>query len=293
MTIKKAICKTCVALGNVPVIGGLFKPKPKVAVIRLSGILSESNARRGSFSHKTTEKMIEDAFDTYDLKGVLMIINCPGGAPAQCSLIGDHIRSLADKKNVPVYAFVEDVAASGGYWLACAADEIYTNDTSIVGSIGVISASFGFQELIGKYGVERRVHTAGKQKSFLDPFMDEKPADVKRLKGIQSDMHEIFINWVKTRRADKLDGKDSELFEGQFWLAPKALKLGLIDGFGEARSFAKDKFGETIKFKEFGPDKKLLPSLLGTESKLPSGASLAEDAIDTIEAKSIWGRYGL
>lgn len=292
MGLKKTLCKTCAALGDVPIIGGLFKPKPKVAVMRLSGILSESNARRGSFSHKTTEKMIEEAFDTLKLQGVLLIINCPGGAPAQCSLIGDHIRRLADEKKVPVYAFVEDVAASGGYWLACAADEIYANDTSIVGSIGVISASFGFQELIGKYGVERRVHTSGKQKSFLDPFMEEKPVDVKRLKAIQSDMHEIFINWVKLRRADKLEGKDSELFEGEFWLAPQALQYGLIDGMGEARSFAKEKFGEDIKFKEFGPDKKLLPSLLGTDAKL-SGASLAEDAIDTIEAKSIWGRYGL
>lgn len=291
MAIKKTICNTCAALGNIPVIGGLFKPKPKVAVIRLSGVLSESTSRRGTFSHRTTEKMIEDAFDTFKLQGVLLIINCPGGAPAQCSLIGDHIRRLADEKKVPVYAFVEDVAASGGYWLACAADEIYANNTSIVGSIGVISAGFGMQNLIEKYGVERRVHTSGKQKSFLDPFLEEKPADVKRLKAIQSDMHEIFINWVKSRRTDKLEGKDSELFEGQFWLAPQAKDYGLIDGFGEARSFAKDKFGEKIKFKEFGPDKKLLPSLLGTDTKL--GASIAEDAIDTIEAKSIWGRYGL
>lgn len=293
MAIKKALCKACDALSGVPLIGAILKPKPRVAIVRLSGIITEGNTRKATINHKSFEKIFEEAFDVFDAKAVLLIINCPGGSPAQCALIGDQIRRLAEEKEVPVYAFIEDVAASGGYWLACAAEEIYATDASIVGSIGVISASFGFKELIEKYGVERRVYTSGKQKSFLDPFMEEKPADVKRLKALQADMHEIFINWVKDRRGDKLNGKDSEMFEGQFWLAPEALELGIIDGMAEAKSFAKKKFGEEIKFSEFGPEKKLIPSLLGTESKLSATASLAEDAIDTIEAKSIWGRYGL
>lgn len=292
MSIKKAVCKSCDVLGHIPVIGGIFKPKPRVAVIRLAGVLTDSGSRRATINHKSFEKIITDAFGEFDLKAVLLVINCPGGAPAQCALIGDQIRKLAEEKDVPVYAFVEDVAASGGYWLACAANEIYATRASIVGSIGVISASFGFHELMSKYGVERRVHSSGKQKSFLDPFMEEKPGDVKRLKALQSDMHTIFIDWVKERRGNTLTGKDSELFEGQFWLAPEAVEKGLIDGLGEARSFAKDKFGEDIKIVEFGPDKKLIPSLIGADAKLGT-SSLAEDAIDTIEAKSVWGRYGL
>ena len=224
-------------MSGLPIIGGILKPKPRVAVIRLSGVISDGGAGRSTISHHRFEKAIAGAFEEYDLKAVLLVINSPGGSPAQSALVGDQIRRLADDNDVPVYAFVEDVAASGGYWLACAADEIYANETSIVGSIGVISSGFGMKELIEKYGVERRVHTSGKNKSFLDPFADEKPADVKRLKDIQWDLHETFIGWVKERRGDKLKGKDADLFDGRFWTGKQAMELGLIDGFKRIETF--------------------------------------------------------
>ena len=289
MSVSKKVCQVCDTISALPVIGSLLKPKPRVSVLRLSGIISDSGPGRSTISHHRYEKFIEYAFDEFDLQAVLLVINSPGGSPAQSALIGDHIRRLADEKEVPVYAFVEDVAASGGYWLACAADEIYANETSIVGSIGVISSSFGFKDLIEKYGVERRVHTSGKNKSFMDPFKDEKPADVKRLKEIQWELHETFIGWVKDRRGEKIKGKDSELFDGRFWTAKSALDLGLVDGFSSAKRFATAKFGEDIKFREFGPEKKLVPSLLGSSVK----SSIAEDAIETLERKAVWGRYGL
>ncbi|MBX2833339.1 MAG: S49 family peptidase [Micavibrio sp.] len=277
------------ALGEAPVIGGIFKPKPTVAVVRLAGVIADANMKRGGISHARFEQALQDAFEVHDLKALALIINSPGGSPAQSQMIGDHIRRLAEDKEIPVYAFVEDVAASGGYWLACAADEIYTQSTSIVGSIGVISASFGFQDLINKYGVERRIHTSGKDKSFLDPFRPESEEDVERLKSIQSDMHEIFIDWVKERRSGKLKGEDSELFEGAFWTGESALGLGLVDDFGEMRSHCKDKFGEKIKFKEFTPDKGFVASILRPDAKL----GLSQEAMETLETKSVWARYGL
>lgn len=289
MSVKTTVCKTCDAVGNIPVIGGIFKPKPKVAILRLSGVIADAGMKRGGISYYKYRPFIDEAFDVFDLKAVALVINSPGGSPAQSQLIGDHIRRLAEEKEVPVYAFIEDVAASGGYWLACAADEIYGVSSSIAGSIGVISASFGFKDLIEKHGVERRVHTAGKDKSFLDPFTEEKAADVKRLKSLQSDMHEIFKDWVRERRGDRLTGDEKDIFEGQFWTADKAAELGIIDGIGEVRSFSKEKFGEDIKFAEFGPEKKLVPSLLGTDIK----GSLPEDIAEAIETKSAWSRYGI
>jgi len=289
MSVKTTVCKTCDAVGNIPVIGGIFKPKPKVAVIRLSGVIADAGMKRGGISYHKYRPFIEDAFDVFDLKAVALMINSPGGSPAQSQLIGDHIRRLADEKEVPVYAFIEDVAASGGYWLACAADEIYGVSSSIAGSIGVISAGFGFKDLIEKHGVERRVHTSGKDKSFLDPFVEEKPADVKRLKALQSDMHEIFKDWVRERRGDRLVGADKDMFEGQFWTADKATELGIIDGIAEVRSFAKEKFGETIRFAEFGPEKKFMPSLFGFDAK----SSMPDDISEAIETKAAWGRFGI
>lgn len=293
MSVKTKICKTCDALSNLPIIGGLLKPKPRVSVLRLAGVIADGGGRRGSISHHRYEKFIEHAFEEFDLQAVLLVINSPGGSPAQSALIGDQIRRLSVEKDVPVYAFVEDVAASGGYWLACAADEIYANETSIIGSIGVISASFGFKELAERHGVERRIHTSGKNKSFMDPFADEKPSDVKRLKDIQWNLHETFIGWVKDRRKDKIKGKDSEVYDGRFWTAKTAIELGLIDGFAEARSFAKKLFGDDIKFSEFGPEKKLVSSLIGADAGLDLKNSIVEDAIEALESKAIWGRYGL
>lgn len=286
----KKLIKSCRAkLDSIPVISNILKPKPTVAVVRLSGVIADSSGRKQTINYKSFAPLLDDAFDTFNLKAVALVINCPGGSPAQSELIGKAIRALASEKDVPVYAFVEDVAASGGYWLACAADEIYACDTSIVGSIGVISASFGLQDLIERYGVERRVHTSGKDKSFLDPFMSEKPADVKRLKALQKDLHAKFIDWVKSRRDKKLKGDDKELFEGALWLADTALDYGLIDGKAELQSFLKDKYGDEVKLIPYGPEKGLLSSLLGGEAK----ASLPDDALATIEARSIWARYGL
>ena len=289
MTIKTKVCKACDTVGNIPIIGGIFKPKPKVAIIRFSGVIADAGMKRSGISFQKYRSFIDDAFDVFDLKAVALVINSPGGSPAQSQLIGDHIRRLADEKEVPVYAFVEDVAASGGYWLACAADEIYCVPSSIVGSIGVISASFGFQELIKKHGVERRIQTAGKEKSFMDPFSDVKPEDVKRLKALQTDMHDIFKDWVRGRRAGKLIDDEKKLFEGQFWTAGVAQELGIIDGFGEVRSFSKETFGETIRFAEFSPEKKLVTSLLGADIK----GSISDDIAESLETKAAWGRFGL
>lgn len=296
MGLKNNIAKTCDKMGDWPVIGGIVKPRPKVAVIRMSGIIADSGMRRNSISHAKFEDILERAFDTHKLQAVALIINSPGGSPAQSSLLGNEIRSLAEEKEIPVYAFIEDVAASGGYWLACAADEIYAQPSSIVGSIGVISAGFGFQELIAKYGVERRVYTSGKDKGFLDPFQAEKPGDVKRLKVLQSDIHDLFIDWVKDRRGNKLNGADKDIFEGQFWTAVPAMDYGLIDGCGDLKSFCKDKFGEDIKFVEYGPEKGLISGILhGSDARLGTGfsLSLSRDLAETVEERDIWARYGL
>lgn len=275
------------ALQQIPVIGLIFTPKPKIAVLRLSGVITDTSSRKATISYAKYEKIIEDAFETPKLEAVALVINSPGGSPAQSELVANHIRSLAEKHEKPIYAFVEDVAASGGYWIACAADKIYTAQTSIVGSIGVISASFGMQDLIEKYGIERRVHTSGKDKSFLDPFTPEKQADVKRLKSIQADLHKLFIDWVKSRRGKALTADDKDVFEGQFWTAAKAKSHGIIDGTGTMKTVCREKHGDDIKFIEFGPKKSWISSLFSSD------LSLSRDALSTIEERSIWARYGL
>lgn len=205
---------------------------PFVAVIRLQGPIA--NSGRG-LDDVSLAPVIEKAFSRGKPKAVALQINSPGGSPVQSSLIAARIRRLADEKKVPVYAFVEDVAASGGYWLACAADEIYLDEGSIAGSIGVISAGFGFDGIISNYGVERRVHTAGKSKSLLDPFKPEKPEDVARLKGWLDQMHEVFIDYVKGRRGVKL-AEEPDLFTGDVWIGRKAVELGLADGIEIGRA---------------------------------------------------------
>lgn len=297
MGVKKSISKACEKASGLPVIGGIFKPKPKIAIVRLSGVIADSSMKRGALSYSKFSGILERAFDLHKLQAVALAINSPGGSPAQSALIGQTIRRLAEEKKVPVYAFVEDVAASGGYWLACAADEIYAQDSSIVGSIGVISASFGFKNVIEKYGIERRVHTSGKDKGFLDPFQSEKPGDVKRLKEIQTDVHDQFKDWVRERRGEKLKGADKDIFEGQFWTAGPALDHGLIDGTDELHNFCKGKFGKTIKFVTFGPEKSFLAGLLGggnaSLTHMNGSRSVAQDIADIIEDRSVWARYGL
>lgn len=256
------------------------KSTPKVNVIRLQGVIADG--QRGLNDHSLAD-VIEKAFNKGKPDAVALQINSPGGSPVQSSLIGSRIRRLAAEKDIPVYAFVEDVAASGGYWLACAADEIIVDESSVVGSIGVISAGFGMHELIGRYGVERRVHTAGKSKSMMDPFVPEKPADVKRLKSILDQIHVAFIEHVKSRRADKLD-ESKDLFTGEIWIGNRAIEVGLADEIGHLVPKMKDVFGEKVRFQKFGKRRGMLSRF---------GAQVVDDAICGIEERAAYARFGL
>lgn len=276
-------------LESLPFIGKFFKRGPKIPVIRLSGVIADATMKRGGISMARMGKTLDKAFSMEKAPAIAIIINSPGGAPAQSQLIGGLIRKLSDEKGIPVFAFVEDVAASGGYWLACAADEIYAQETSIVGSIGVISAGFGFENFIDKHGIKRRLHTSGHEKSMLDPFLPEKPEDVARLKEIQSEMHAHFIHWVKSRRGSKLNGRDDELFEGRFWLGSVALDMGLIDAIGDIRSVLREKFGPDIRLTDMNPDKKFFT----LPKSLLKADTWVDDIIGAVEDRSLWSRFGL
>ncbi|MEM7721043.1 MAG: S49 family peptidase [Pseudomonadota bacterium] len=258
------------------------KSDPVVPVIRLSGAIAAS-ARGGTLSDQMLAEPIEKAFKRGKPVAVALAINSPGGSPAQSSLIAARIRRLADEKSIPVHAFVEDVAASGGYWLACAADDIWVDDSSIVGSIGVISASFGLHEAIAKLGIERRVHTAGKDKSMLDPFRPEREEDIERLKSLQAQIHESFIAHVKKHRGAKLP-EDQDLFTGEFWVGQKGVDLGLADGIAHLVPKMKELYGDKVKFAPIGPKRGLLQRF---------GASLTADITASIEDRALWARYGL
>ncbi|MGR3363166.1 MAG: S49 family peptidase [Maritimibacter harenae] len=258
-----------------------MKPDPVVAVIRLHGTIA--TGPRGQLNDIVMASPIERAFRRGRPAAVALSINSPGGSPVQSSLIAARIRRLADEKKVPVYAFVEDAAASGGYWLACAGDEIYADRSSIVGSIGVIMASFGAHEFIARHGIERRVYTSGESKSQLDPFKPEDPKDVERIKAIGGDIHEAFIEHVKQARGDKL-ADDAALFSGEFWVGQKAVDLGLADGLGHLVPFMKDKFGKDVKFQVFGPKKSLFKRF---------GAQMAGEALAAVEDRVLWSRFGL
>lgn len=283
------------ALSNLPLVGPLFgkllKRGPKIPVLRLSGIIADSSMKRGGLSYVRLSKLIDRAFSIPKAPAVALVINSPGGAPAQSQLIASLIRAKAEEKNIPVLAFVEDVAASGGYWLACAADDIYVQDTSIVGSIGVISASFGLENFIDKHGIKRRLYTAGREKSMLDPFLPEKPADVARLKEIQQQIHTHFIDWVKDRRGGKLNGTDEELFEGRFWTGSAALDMGIADTLGSVHITMREKYGADVRFIELSPDKKFgLPFPLSRGKIGPE--NWADDLLESVEDRSIWARFG-
>ncbi|MCV2892892.1 S49 family peptidase [Lentibacter sp. XHP0401] len=258
-----------------------LKKQPRVAVIRLAGTIASGT--RGSLSDEVLAPLIEKAFRRGKPKAVALILNSPGGSPVQSGLIAARIRRLADEKEIPVHAFVEDVAASGGYWLAAAADDIWADGGSIIGSIGVISAGFGAHELLERQGIERRVYTAGKSKSTLDPFQKEKPEDVKRLKSLLGDMHALFIEHVKTRRAGKLD-ESADLFTGEFWLAGRALELGLIDGIGHIEPKLKELYGEKVRLIRYGRRKPLLARF---------GAQVVNDGLAAIEERAEYARFGL
>lgn len=277
-----------------------FKSSPVVPVLRLTGPIGLATPLRPGLSIATLSAAIEKMFLMSKLPSVALLVNSPGGSPVQSSLILKRIRQLAEENKKKVYVFCEDVAASGGYYIALAGDEIYADTSSIVGSIGVISAGFGFEKAIEKLGVERRVYTAGTSKSMLDPFRPENPSDVARLKQVQQDVHDAFIGVVKDRRAGKLTGHDDDLFNGSFWSAPKALDLGLIDGVSDVRTKMRELHGDKVKLKIVPISSGGLLSRLRRASLdgLPvpvgmGGSNFTDDFVSTIEARALWSRFGL
>ncbi|MFI9449336.1 S49 family peptidase [Amycolatopsis sp. NPDC052450] len=272
---------------RLPMIGDRGERKDIVAVVKLHGVITPtpSPLARGAINLAAIESALTRAFGHERLKAVALQINSPGGAPTQSGLVAERIRQLADEKNVPVLAFAEDVAASGGYWLACAADEIYAHRTSMVGSIGVISGGFGFTGLLERFGIERRLHTAGANKSRLDPFSPEKQEDVEWLKKMHGQLHELFVDWVTERRGDRLAGSE-DLFTGDVWLGARAVELGLIDGVGSLRQVITERYPDAeIAIAE--PKKPLL-------ARLGIGAPAAASALlDAVQSKAAWSRFGL
>ena len=269
-----------------------FGSSTVIPTLRLSGVIGQAGMLRSGLTLNSINKLIDKLFSNKKSPAVAIIINSPGGSPTQSSLIAEKILVKSKEKNKKVIAFVEDVAASGGYWLACAADEIYVDQNSIVGSIGVISPGFGFVQLIKKLGIERRVYTSGKSKSFLDPFKTEKNEDIKRLKVIHEQIHKNFINYVKARRGKRLKkNNDKEIFSGLFWVGQKSVELGLSDGIGHLNETLKKKFGENIKIKMIEPKKSFIQRKLS--SNLSSSLINTEKLIEYFEDKAYWSRYGL
>ncbi|MGB0577278.1 MAG: S49 family peptidase [Alphaproteobacteria bacterium] len=267
-------------------------PDPVVSVLRLSGVIGQVGPARSGLTLDSLEKSIERAFSGKRVKTVALVINSPGGSPVQSAQIARRIRELADEKDIPVVAFAEDVAASGGYWLACAADEIFADANSIIGSIGVVSASFGFTEAIEKIGVERRVHTMGKRKGMLDPFLPEDPEDIARLKAIQMDIHDSFKQMVLERRGEKLTAPDAdELFEGDIWTGSQAQALGLIDGLGDLRPTMREVHGEKVKFRTVSAKSNPIKRLLGSSEDKTRQQVFS--AISVVEEWSAWKRFGM
>ena len=270
---------------------GFFRRCPQIAVLRLSGLIGDGGVgRRNGLNLADLESTIEAAFEVPRLRAVALSINSPGGSPVQSALIAEFVQALAKQKKVKVYAFCDDVAASGGYWLACAADEIYANGASVVGSIGVITASFGFDKFIKRIGIERRVYTAGKNKRRLDPFLPENKNDVKYLRVLQKDLHEQFKDYVRQRRGKRLKGTSRVIFNGDFWSGLKAVELGLIDGVGEMRSILKKKYGEDVRFSLIEEKKSFLAKRFGI-SKNATG--WADELLLALEERALWSRYGL
>ena len=275
------------------------KKVPQVAVIKLTGVIAASSPLRKGLNLQGIETHLYDAFSNKRTTAVALVLNSPGGSPVQSDLIQKRVRDLGQEFKKPIYVFCEDVAASGGYWIALAGDEIYANASSIIGSIGVVSAGFGFKEAIGKLGIERRIYSTGPNKGMLDPFEDEDPKHVERLKNLQEEIFTLFREWVLSRRGSKLNGAHEELFSGAFWTGVKAKELGLIDGLGELREIMQDRFGEDVLFKNYAPKTGFL-SKLGLGSESVSGISkdftinsMLPDAMEWIEQRATWGRFGL
>ena len=281
---------------GIPFLGRRRKVVP---VVRLSGIIMSGGTLRRGLSLESVEPQLKKAFSIKGAKAVALVINSPGGSPVQSALICSRVRELAGKADLPVLAFCEDVAASGGYWLAAAADEIYANKASIIGSIGVISSGFGFDKAIAKLGVERRVYTAGENKTILDPFRPESKKDVERLRAIQDEIHQQFIDHVVDRRGGKLDKDHDQLFSGAFWTGATAEKLGLIDGIADCRAFVSKRFGENVDIVTVQPKKKLLGGLGGVQGGMGGGiqggmsGAIVDEAIEVALERLHLARFGL
>jgi serine protease SohB len=280
-----------------PVLPRRFRTDvPVVPVVRLSGVIGFSTPLRPGLTLASVAKPLDKAFAYPRACAVALLINSPGGSAVQSHLVFQRIRQLSAEKQKPVIAFVEDVAASGGYMIACAADEIVADPSSIVGSIGVIGASFGFAKLIDKLGVERRIYTSGVNKAMLDPFLPENPQHVARLKAIQEDIHASFIDLVKSRRGAKLSAPEPDLFTGEYWAAKKGVEYGLVDGIGDMRSFLRERFGESVEMPLISASRSLFGRTTpGVESldRLLDRTGLVEDVISALEARAYWARYGL
>ncbi len=272
---------------------------PIVPVVRLSGVIGAVTPLRQGMTLASVARILERAFGVRGAKAVAIVVNSPGGSPVQSHQIHNRIRQLATEKKLPVLMFVEDVAASGGYMIACAGDEIFCDPSSIVGSIGVVGGSFGFQGLIEKIGVERRLYTSGKNKAMLDPFLPENPDDVARLKAIQHEIHVMFIDLVKKSRGAKIKGDEDELFSGAYWTGQKSIDLGLSDAIGDLRTVLRARFGEKVKMPVIAPASGLLSGLFGrrsagmeTQALLNLPSSMPDELISALETRAIWARYG-
>jgi serine protease SohB len=270
---------------------------PVVPVVRLSGVIGFSTPLRPGLTLASVAKPLERAFAWPRARAVALLINSPGGSAVQSHLIFQRVRQLAAEKERPVIAFVEDVAASGGYMIACAADEIVADPSSIVGSIGVIGASFGFTKLIDKIGIERRIYTAGTNKAMLDPFLPENPDHVARLKAIQEDIHASFIGLVKSRRGGKLTAPEQDLFTGEYWAARKGVDYGLVDRIGDLRATLRERYGEKVETPLVAPKSSLFgrttPGISAGLEALMDRRGLADELISSLEARAMWARYGL
>jgi len=269
-----------------------------VPVVRLSGLIGSVTPLRPGMSLAGVARTLERAFATKNAKAVALVINSPGGSPVQSRQIYLRIRQLAAEKKLPVLVFVEDVAASGGYMLACAGDEIFCDPSSILGSIGVVGGSFGFQELIKKVGIERRLYTAGEHKAMLDPFLPENPDDVARVKALQREIHALFIALVKQSRGVRLKGADDVLFSGEYWAGETSVSLGLADAIGDLRSTLRARYGEKVLTPVIAPATGLLSSLLGRKSgagtlvQFDGIAGLPDEVISALETRAIWAKFG-
>jgi signal peptide peptidase SppA len=277
-----------------------FRPGTAVVpVVRLSGVIGAVTPLRPGMTLATVSRVLERAFSTRNAKAVALVINSPGGSPVQSRQIYLRIKQLAAEKKLPVLVFVEDVAASGGYMIACAGDEIICDPSSILGSIGVVGGSFGFQEAIKRLGIERRLYTAGAHKAMLDPFLPENPDDVAKLKALQREIHQIFIALVKESRGARLKGSDDTLFTGEYWAGESSIALGLADSIGDLRSTLRARFGEKVLTPVIAQPTGLLSGLLGRKSPgagqlsaMESMAGLPDELISAVETRAIWAKFG-